>query len=454
MVCRLNVKKNSEDMTKSARFLFFLFLFTLFNVGLIVGLLPRVWPERFSDAPVYQLQGWADAPGKHKGQGDSWTPMTDAYRHYQAHPEQLIYTHIFFEEKTKFQYPPTSLFLMTPLERLAEDQTFRLINGLNWVSWIFVALSGPLTFAVFYLSWRKYVGAWPAVLWWSLPLILLLSLFFYPITRGYHIGQVQVWLNGMAALLLICWLLGREPLAGVLVGVMCLIKPQYGVIYLWGLVRRRWGFALAATITGGFGVLLSLWLFGLANHLDYLPAVSFMSRHGEVFYPNQSVNGLLNRWYQTGPVMGFMMNDFAAYHPVVYYGTLISSLLLIGVTLSGHWSLDTGHLGNSADLSLALLIGTMASPIAWEHHYGILLPIFGLVVPLLVANRVGRWGWVLLSLAYILCANHLLLFNRLWATGWNVLLSYLFFGALILGGFLLHFRSRPIQQKRANEASN
>jgi len=37
--------------------------------------------------------------------------------------------------------------------------------------------------------------------------------------------------------------------------------------------------------------LVSVWRYGLHNHLAYLGVLSFLSRHGEQFYPNNSING-------------------------------------------------------------------------------------------------------------------------------------------------------------------
>ncbi len=86
----------------------------------------------------------------------------------------------------------------------------------------------------------------------------------------------------------------------------------------------------------------------------------------------------------------------------------------------------------------------MASPIAWEHHYGILLPIFALFAPLCLAQRpFGRCsGWYLLS-AFFLTSQRLDLTNRLADTHLNILQSYLFFGALLMLG-MLYRQTRPV----------
>jgi hypothetical protein len=84
------------------------------------------------------------------------------------------------------------------------------------------------------------------------------------------------------------------------------------------------------------------------------------------------------------------------------------------------------------------LAATMASPIAWEHHYGVALPIF------VVAERfvTGRGARLALAASYVLVANCFWITKALAASRWNVLESYLFFGATILLVLLLRARGR------------
>ncbi|MCB0138226.1 MAG: hypothetical protein KDD75_24205, partial [Caldilineaceae bacterium] len=74
---------------------------------------------------------------------------------------------------------------------------------------------------------------------------------------------------------------------------------------------------------------------------------------------------------------------------------------------------------------------TIVSPIAWEHHYGILPPVFAL----LFAKCAERPPEPSLVVAFLLSATYIPLTKSLAATPLNVLQSYLYFGALIA---LLH----------------
>jgi hypothetical protein len=77
---------------------------------------------------------------------------------------------------------------------------------------------------------------------------------------------------------------------------------------------------------------------------------------------------------------------------------------------------------------------------AWEHHYGVMLPIFVWLWFAQFRQRVGSvWP---LALAWVLIADFLSPLNFLAAIPVaNVLQSYMYFGALLLLGLLLRARA-------------
>jgi hypothetical protein len=82
------------------------------------------------------------------------------------------------------------------------------------------------------------------------------------------------------------------------------------------------------------------------------------------------------------------------------------------------------------DFCLMGLAATMASPIAWEHHYGVALPIFVAAYRICAAGSKGTR--VALAVSYALVASCLWVTKALAASRLNVLESYLFFGATVL----------------------
>jgi hypothetical protein len=377
---------------------------------------------------------------------DSWDPMHQALPLALSGPDGKLYQVLFFEKKVKFQYPPTSLLFLYPIEHEPLAGGLKSL-GISWLTIVDV-ISCLLIFATaFLVVWIYFASVEKARLpdfdkWNRLVSGLVwvcLTLTFYPIMRAYSLGQIQVWINALFGLLFLLWLKDRQRSAGVVVGLMCLIKPHYALLLVWGLLRRRWGFVLAGAATGALGLVLSLFLFGLGNHLDYLNVLSFLGKHGEAFFPNQSINGLLNRLLFNGDNLDWQAHTFPPYDPWVYYGTLASSLILLAAAL--FWPVPPKERGSATDLALMTLAATIASPVAWEHHYGILLPIYAFLVPCL-----ARKGWALavLAFSYILTSNFLEFVNRWWNTPFNFVQSYLLAGALMVLVLLFRVRSRGI----------
>jgi hypothetical protein len=104
----------------------------------------------------------------------------------------------------------------------------------------------------------------------------------------------------------------------------------------------------------------------------------------------------------------------------------------------------------AADLAMIGLACTVASPIAWEHHYGLLLPMFALLLPALRQKPVlGRATLPLLAVAYVLTSHTLRLTDRLADSPWSVLQSYILAGALIALWLLDLVRSRDTSRASA-----
>lgn len=378
---------------------------------------------------------------------DSWLPMRAALLHVHR-DEAPLYATVFFEERTKFQYPPTSLVLLEPLAHVRGGVADRVLNGISLGAVAAVAL------ALAALLWRadeSLRGAPPSpVDRAALALLAVVAvLTYYPIVRGVYLGQIQTWIDAAVAGALWLWVAGRERASGVLVALACAIKPTLGGLLLWGLVRREWRFAQGFTLAGAALLGTSLALYGLGDHLGYLEVLGHMSRHGESFHANQSVGGLLHRALGNGPNLDFEADAFAPYHPLVYAGSWLSSLALMAGALV--WRRPAGEATRRVDLAIACTTFTLASPIVWEHHYGVLLPVFALALPVALAG--GRRPRAVLAAAlagaYVLTSNNFRLLNRLAETAWNPLQSYVLFGGLLLLFVLYALRGRAAQEAGA-----
>jgi hypothetical protein len=165
--------------------------------------------------------------------------------------------------------------------------------------------------------------------------------------------------------------------------------------------------------------------------VSYLRVLSFISQRGEAYYPNQSINGLLNRWLSNGDNLHFQDFEFSPPNAAVSAATIAAAgmLLLFALFVPALRQPDDPRF----DLPLMAATATIISPIAWEHHYGVFPPIMAVLAPAVLDHaRAPRQAGLLLALSFILIAQYFAPAQRLANTVFNPLQSYVFFGALLL----------------------
>ena len=378
---------------------------------------------------------------------DSWGPMIRALDYVDSERERAVYDEIFFQQHRKFQYPPTSLLPLWALSPVAAVPGISLLGLLNVVSWLAMVATVYFTVKLFLLAVERSGldgAAAPsrAERMTRVALVVFVALTFYPLVKAYTQGQIQAWINALFAAAMWLWATSRPRLSGVCLGAVCLIKPQYALFALWGVLRRQWGLcgAIAVTVVAGTGV--SFGLIGLADHLNYLDVVRFIGERGESYYSNHSANGLLNRLLFNGNNLAWKGRLFPPFHPWVYALTALSSLVFVLAGLG--WRSSARERGGIIDFCVIGLTATLASPVAWEHHYGILMPMFAYVVPRLWTElSFGRRTLVWLGLSFVLCSNFFAVSTALAPIPVaNIGQSYLWFGAVMLWLGLVALRSR------------
>jgi hypothetical protein len=363
---------------------------------------------------------------------DSWGPMGVAFSAFRRAPDIPLYDAVFFEQHTKFIYPPSSLLTFWALERLGLGDAMGK-HLLTVVSWLTVVLTAVLVSLIFQRSIQAPLAPSTDNRWNRMVTVLLpvaFTLTFYPITRAFTLGQIQTWLTCMAVGLVWMWMQGAVGTAGVLAGLLCLVKPQYLLLLGWGAVRQEWRFTAAGLIALFIGTMASLSVFGWANHIDYFRVLSYIAQHGESYFANQSANGLLHRIFADSSATDFE-HQYAAYDPWVCAGTMLSSAIMIG--LAFFWRRAEHQRASTTDLLIIMLTLTMASPVAWEHHYGPQIATYAVILPALLCYPVlGTATLRYLALSYILVSNLFRITDYTASTWFNVLQSHEYLGAVMV----------------------
>ncbi len=416
----------TETSQKAPLLLRRLALFTacvlLFEVGMIA-----IAPQLHSGSVLKLTK---DTLKMHTGD-DSWFYMAKADLAMRQSPKALYET-VFFRQGVRFIYPPTALLLYRGwglAARVGVRPFFAMNATLFLALWATLFLAGQFLLE---LGQTSGEAPWSKRDQWRLrALVALLGLTFLPLVNAYCLGQVQTLLNLALIASVFLWLRGLRVAPGLLLGLTCLLKPQMALFLLWGALRRQWSFAasLAATLLAGLGV--SIAVFGWHNNLEYLAVLRYLSRHGDALATNQSLNGLLHRLLHVGYVTTAAYG-YPPYNATIYALTLCASAILILAAL--YVPLQQGRVGDTRDLLLFAMATTMASPIAWEHHYGVFFLVFLAEMPQMAKN----WKtFFLLFWVYLLMTDNWEPLYILIVTRWTFLLSHVFFGGMLIFLWLL-----------------
>ncbi len=355
---------------------------------------------------------------------DSWTPMLGSANYFLAHPGLPIYQAKLYDTLI---YPLTSILPLLAMKRAGMPDA-AVLRALMIASWL--AVCAVVGMAVVLAA--KLVR--PAALSWRAAVATAMAAFFFmPITLAFSLGQAQIFLDLFFALLVLLWIEDKQRSAGVMMALLTMVKPQFGLLLLWAALRRRWSALVSALVTLAVGGAASVAAFGMRNNLDYLGVLSGLSRKAQSHYANQSMFGLLNRAIFNGENMPYHPYVYPPFVPWVYYVTLATTAALVLLVLAYPWK---ERAGSMADLGATGVVCVIATPMAWEHHYGVMLPIF--VWLWFAVYRQGRGSVWKLALAFVLIADFLSPLN-FFATipVANVLQSYMYLGALLLLGLLI-----------------
>lgn len=426
---------------KITTFTWILFLFSLFNLVFSLALsrsellkfrqFPPFHPtvQRISDSsvPIAMALEW-----KHENR------HSPIYRNLWM-TKNIDGEEIIIGVKRKFIYPTTSLLFFYPFHWQSREAFSWFFDNYANSFFFLIGIAAILIF-FFRSSHRDAADRGNSILQFIGIVFLLCA--DAPYIAGFHLGQIQVWINTLIILGLLFYMQGKHRLSGICLALSALIKPQYALFLLWGLIAGKKRFTASMALVLIAGIILSILTFGVQDHFDYLKLLRHISERGEYNFGNQSVNGLVNRMVVKNNRPAFDHNHFAPYNPLVARLTLISSLLLIGgaLFLLIRKRLKKNQAGTDNQYTiewLVMIIGlTIASPTAWPHHYG-----FNIVVYLFMfawflrPSYTGRRWLPLLSLgiSYMLSTHlfpiHLPPYN---AFPLNIIQSHQFFGQIIL----------------------
>lgn len=395
-----------------AAFLGLAFLFELLTIAVNPRLHSRSVLKITKDVLVLRLRD------------DSWYSMKWGESAWRNHPG-AIYETVFFQHHIRFIYPPISLLFYQAWQAASAIHLSPFLAlKITLLLAMLVICVLPTEFLFRLLPAEEVKTSSGKDRWLARAIVIALVYTFLPLVNALFLGQVQTLLNCFLIAAAFFWLRGERAVPGLLLGLGCWLKPQMALFLVWGMLRRQWNFAISLAAMFGLGIALSLAIYGAHNTLEYLDVLSYLSRHGDALFTNQSLNGLLHRLMHIGsPVTAAY--GYPPYSRTIYLATGISSglLLLIALLVPP----VRGFSGTAADFLVFAMATTMASPIAWEHHYGIFFLVFLLWMP----QAYQSWKMLfLLLIPYFLMTDNIAPLLPLMDTRWTFLLSHVYFGGL------------------------
>ncbi len=312
---------------------------------------------------------------------------------------------------SSYIYPPTTAIELAPyglaVSELGMPRATQIVDLVNRV-----ATAGLVVIALMYLR-----GMGLGTVGWILAAITTLA--FFPIRWSLFCVQAQTLVNVLLAGAVLAYGTSRGATSGLLVGLAACIKPHFAVLALFGVVRRQWRMAIVAIVTGGVLILISILVLGFEPWRTYLDKIVPFVSNGYAWDHNQSFNGLARRWL--GDPDGFRITPAST---GVRAFTAITSIALIFVALwprrvpapeaseaqdvsppAGKRMLSAVVLRRSADFGIAALALTMASPVAWNHHYGWTVVLFAVGIAAGIGVGWGIRFYTGLAVIYMLAAT-------------------------------------------------
>lgn len=366
---------------------------------------------------------------------DSWADMARGEQAWRRH-SNAVYETTFFEHNIRFIYPPTSLLIfegwqMAPFLHVRPFVAFKFT--------LLLSLLGTWAVAEQFFLLLFPVNRFSAVDRWTIRLIIAaLIVSFLPLINAFFLGQVQTIINVLLTASAYLWLRGRRVVPGIFLGACCWFKPQLALFLIWGMLRRKWSFAAALASMLVLAAAISVAVFGFHNTAEYLNVLHFLSRRGDALFTNQSLNGLLHRQMHVGSPVTWVYG-YPPYNRTIYLATLISSALLLVVALVVPAA--RGWNGTTLDFLVFAMAAMMASPIAWEHHYGVFFLVFLMWMPAAV-RRLTIFAVVLGM--YLLMTDNWAPVTLLMYSPWTFAISHVYFGGLLLFAWTL-FRGDSLE---------
>lgn len=335
----------------------------------------------------------------------------DLKQHINPYQDHTLYT--------AFAYPPVTSVLYLPL----------LLLNYPTAQAVFVLLSAGSVYLIIYLSLRL---AFPAFSLKYFSIFTSLTLLSFP--TKFTLGMGQSNLVGYCLLLLGFCLYMRERhiKGGFFLGLAITIKPIIGFMLLFFMLRRAWRTVVAAMASILTISLFAGIIFGFETYVYYISSIipNLLNPDGREVYYNQGAMGFVAR-----------LTESAVFRQIT---SLLISLVIISILI---YFVLNNRVGRKYQFALFLAALPLVNTLSWQHHFVLLIFPFILTAALIPNAGKQRIAFLVgLITAYILVSVNIKTPSQLVSWPQILLLSHVFYGAIILLSMLLGIARREFRE--------
>ncbi len=305
-------------------------------------------------------------------------------------------------------YTPPAVLLFLPLGFFEYREAFVLWS----------ILQGVVLAAVTVLMKREFFRDEPdtqqPVAWFA---VICLVVFFPPVKETLYTAQVNLI---MALLFMLLWLSRSRLSAGVWIGLGACLKPLFGILVLWLILRKRFGAMVLAAVTVGLAFASAAVVFGSDDLMTYFldNPVARAPAHLYTQYTNQSALAVLRRATGAEQWSGSPL----LHAPYIAFALLVTAITAWSVLRCGddRWALIA-----------CLALGLLLAPQTLYHYSAVLLP----AMTFMVAHKGSKWLGVTVVITLFALAS--LEGTKFWLNlgVWMIAVSYPWWSNAISGNF-------------------
>ncbi len=205
----------------------------------------------------------------------------------------------------------------------------------------------------------------------------------------------------------------KDIIAGILLAVLGMIKPQPLIVFAYLLYRKRFRCAVTTAITFGVGTFLTAWIVGWSHFMFYITEIMPTFNMVKTSFPpilifappNFSLHGLIARLFQT-TAYGPALINLPEFVPMMCRMATLLVFLVSAISIV-RYRKNHDDREFAVDCAWLLTASLLVSPLTWDHHLLLLgIPGVYLMEEMRCSRKLKRidcllvFLWVILSVHF------------------------------------------------------